>query len=87
MVSTLVAIVGDFDPANHTHQATNAGLTHAGIRFEWVATTDIDSSCPEVRLSAYGGVFSAPSSPYRSMDGALAAIRFARERGVPLVAT
>jgi hypothetical protein len=28
-----------------------------------------------------------PASPYRSMDGALAAVRLARERGVPLVAT
>jgi CTP synthase (UTP-ammonia lyase) len=32
-------------------------------------------------------VWIAPASPYRSMDGALRAIRYARERGVPLVGT
>jgi CTP synthase (UTP-ammonia lyase) len=39
------------------------------------------------RLAAYDGVWIAPASPYRSMDGALAAVRYARERGVPLVGT
>jgi CTP synthase (UTP-ammonia lyase) len=38
-------------------------------------------------LAAYDGVWIAPASPYRSMDGALAAVRYARERGVPLVGT
>jgi CTP synthase (UTP-ammonia lyase) len=42
---------------------------------------------PAERLAGYAGLFIAPASPYRSMAGALAAIRFARERGVPLVAT
>jgi len=32
-------------------------------------------------------VWIAPGSPYRSLDGALRAIRFARERDWPLVAT
>jgi CTP synthase (UTP-ammonia lyase) len=39
----------------------------------------------EQRLASYKGIFIATSSPYRSMDGALAGIRFARKRGVPLV--
>jgi YD repeat-containing protein len=39
------------------------------------------------RLSRFDGLWIAPASPYRSMDGALTAIRYARERGVPLVGT
>ena len=84
---SLVGVVGDFDGANHTHQATNQGLRDAGIAFEWVPTTEVRPDHPEQRLADYSGVFIAPSSPYRSMDGALAGIRFARERGVPLVGT
>lgn len=83
----VVAVVGDFDPKNHTHQATIAGLSHAEVGFEWVSTTEIDPCLAASRLGGYGGVFIAPSSPYRSMEGALAAIRYARERGVPFVAT
>jgi CTP synthase (UTP-ammonia lyase) len=82
-----VGIVGDFDALNHTHQATNAGLEHTGIAFEWVSTTEVRPDRPEERLARYRGIFIAPASPYRSMEGALAAIRFARERSVPLVGT
>jgi len=42
---------------------------------------------PEKRLARYAGLWISPSSPYKDMDGALSAIRYARERGVPLVGT
>jgi len=35
----------------------------------------------------YGGIVAAPGSPYASMEGVLAAIRHARERGVPFTGT
>jgi CTP synthase (UTP-ammonia lyase) len=80
-----IAVVGDFNPSNPTHQLTNAALEHVGLDFTWVPT---DSSGDwEARLTAYDGVWIAPASPYRSMDGALDAVRYARERGVPLVGT
>jgi CTP synthase (UTP-ammonia lyase) len=82
-----VGVVGDYGPDNHTHQATNAALGHAGVVFEWLATTDVKPDRPAARLDGFAGLVIAPSSPYRSMEGALAAIRFARERGVPLVGT
>jgi CTP synthase (UTP-ammonia lyase) len=83
----LVGIVGDFNPHNHTHRATNEGLAHAGVDFEWVSTTDVRPDRPDERLARYAGIFIAPASPYRNMNGALAAIKLARERGVPLVGT
>ena len=81
----LIGVVGDFAAANRTHQFTNAALEHVGLRVEWVPT-DAAGDWDE-RLAAYDGVWIAPASPYRSMDGALAAVRYARERGVPLVGT
>jgi len=86
-MGSLVGIVGDFNPGNPTHRATNEGLAHADLRFEWVPTVEVRPVRPGERLAAYAGLLIAPESPYRNMDGALAAIRFARERGVPLVGT
>jgi CTP synthase (UTP-ammonia lyase) len=80
-----VAVVGDFDHANRTHRFTNDALEHVGLAFEWVASDAVGDW--DERLLRYDGVWIAPASPYRSMDGALTAIRYARERGVPLVGT
>jgi CTP synthase (UTP-ammonia lyase) len=85
IVVPIVGVVGDYNPENLTHLATESGLAHAAIRFEWVSTTDVRADGPEERLGRYAGLFIATASPYRHMDGLLAAIRLARERGVPLV--
>ena len=85
-MSAVVGIVGDFSPKNPTHAFTNRALDGLGISFEWVPTETIGYD-PERPLASYRGLWIAPASPYRSMDGALAAIRYARERGVPLVGT
>ena len=82
----VIAVVGDFQRQNRTHLMTNAALGHVGLAFEWVGTETIGDA-PESRLAPYDGVWIAPASPYRSMAGALEAIRYARERGVPLVGT
>ena len=86
-MAPVVGIVGDYNSENQTHRATDNGLTHAAIPFEWVPTTDVRANRPEERLGRYAGLFIAPASPYRHMEGALAAIRLARERGIPLVGT
>lgn len=86
MRRALVGIVGDFDPRNRTHLATNDALTDLGLGFEWVPTEEVGDD-PAERLALYPAVWIAPASPYRSMDGALRAIRYARERGVPLIGT
>ncbi len=85
-VSAVIGIVGDFNPKNRTHRFTNSALDHLGLSFEWVPTDTIGDE-PETRLAGYRGLWIAPASPYRNMDGALSAIRYARERGVPLVGT
>jgi CTP synthase (UTP-ammonia lyase) len=81
-----IGIVGDFDPRNRTHLATNEAVGYLGLDLAWVPTDEVGDD-PEVRLATYAGVWIAPASPYRRMEGALVAIRYARERGVPLVGT
>lgn len=85
-MNDMVAIVGDFNTRNHTHLATNRALENLALSFEWIATTDLDEDS-EKRLAGFDGIWIAPASPYHSMEGALRAIRYARERGVPLVGT
>jgi CTP synthase (UTP-ammonia lyase) len=92
MPQVSIAIVGDRDPAAETHLATEASLDHAAAALgldlfhRWVPTRLLAESAGR-ELARDGGVWIAPGSPYASMDGALAAIRLAREEGVPLLGT
>ena len=79
-----IAVVGDYQPENETHTATDTALGHVGIAYEWIGTDAVE---PKRAVREYDGVWIAPASPYRNMDAALEVIRLARERGVPLVGT
>ena len=91
--SVRIGVVGDYRADNRTHVATTNGLRHAArvagvsLELEWIHTSRIKPDGPADSLRALEGIFLAPGSPYASMDGALAAIRFAREQGAPLAAT
>jgi CTP synthase (UTP-ammonia lyase) len=80
-----IAVIGDYSDRNQTHRATNAELSAAGVSFEWVPTPAIGTA--DESLRRFDGLWISPGSPYASMDGALAAVRYAREIGVPLVGT
>ncbi len=80
-----IAVVGDFDARLQSHVATNAALAlyGAGVEASWVPTTE----CNARVLEGFDGIWAAPGSPYESLEGALHAIRFAREAGKPFLAT
>ena len=81
----LIGVVGDRNPANETHTMLDASLGHAGAECEWIST---DAVPPAEELEErFAGIWLAPASPYRSMEGALVTVTAARERGIPLVAT
>jgi CTP synthase (UTP-ammonia lyase) len=86
-----LAILGDYDPLFPPHPATDVGLQHAiasesfPVDVRWVPTDTIGD--PRQSLGSYDGLWISPGSPYRSLDGALAGIRYARERGMPVLAT
>jgi CTP synthase (UTP-ammonia lyase) len=90
--SLRVGIIGDHDPQFHPHRATEAALAHAAdglgvsIAVEWVATPSLEEAA-DVALDGFDGLWCAPGSPYRSLAGALAGIRFAREADRPFLGT
>jgi len=90
--SISIGVIGDFDPEFPPHVATDAALEHAaaalGVRVAigWLDTATLDD-LDVAELAAHDALWGAPGSPYRSLDGALRAIRFARESGLPFIGT
>lgn len=86
-VAARIGIIGDFNAGNPTHVATDRGLQHAadalGVRVEakWLPTDEAHD------FGNVHGLFCSPGSPYRSLEGALEGIRYARERDVPFIGT
>lgn len=84
-----IGLVGDRNDKVASHAAIPRVLEECGRllgrRFEpvWLPT---DSYRP-VQLDEVNGIWCVPASPYASMEGALAAIRYARERKRPFLGT
>ncbi len=85
-----VALVGDHHPAVVAHQAIPRAIALAAaarnlaVTHEWLATDTIEGPS---QLAGFDGVWCVPASPYRSMEGALLAIRFARTTPRPFLGT
>ena len=85
-----IALVGERDDAVTAHRAIPLALGHAaeasGVSLDlcWLPTERI---VDDAALDGFQGLWCVPASPYRSMDGALRAIRFVRERGLPFLGT
>jgi CTP synthase (UTP-ammonia lyase) len=85
-----IGLIGDYNAAVLAHQAIPRALDLAGevtdvsVRHEWVPTQEIED---ESRLDSFDGLWCVPASPYRSMEGALRGIRFAREQGRAFLGT
>ncbi len=99
---TSIAILGDFDPMNETHTATDASLKHAAAALgksldaKWLPTDRLLPKSGETAqrvadlaapLDSYDGVWIAAGSPYRDMDAVLAAIAHTRRSGIPTIGT
>lgn len=86
-----IGLIGDYSPQVTAHIAIPkaialaAGETNCEVETKWLAT-EIVAENPQ-QLSDFDGLWCVPASPYKSMDGALSAIRFAREKGVPFLGT
>jgi CTP synthase (UTP-ammonia lyase) len=86
-----IGLVGDRDDAHTAHRAIPKALELAAaeaavdLELEWIGTDTVDPTAPD--LGRCDGLWCIPASPYLSTEGALAAIRFARERGVPFLGT
>lgn len=87
-----VGLIGDRNPEVTAHRAIPEALRLAGeaaqvaVEATWLGTETIPEEV-EVALSGFDALWGVPSTPYRSTEGALRAIRFAREQGVPFLGT
>jgi CTP synthase (UTP-ammonia lyase) len=91
MTPLRVALIGDYNPAVIAHQAIPEALRLASLRCGrevqpvWTHTATITGRDEE--FAEFDGIWCVPASPYANEDGAFAAIRFARENGVPFLGT
>ena len=87
-----IALVGEYSSQVIAHQAIPKALALAATVLNcecettWVATDQIESD-PLSQLSIFQGIWCVPATPYRSMNGALNAIRFARNARRPFLGT
>lgn len=91
--SLQVGVIGDYDPNLRFHIATNEALNHAAkalsvpLDCSWLSTQSLEPRTIGKTLKQFDALWCGPGSPYKSMDGALLAIRFAREQGWPFIGT
>lgn len=85
-----IAIVGEYYDNFEPHLSLNRSLDYLSeeynFEYEWIGTERIGRE-KEKLLKRYSGIWSAPGSPFKSLEGALYAITFARLRDVPHLGT
>jgi CTP synthase (UTP-ammonia lyase) len=88
-----IAIIGDRIEGFEPHDAIESSVEHAASALDveapqvrWFATDGLDGDA-ESSLNGAAAVWCAPGGPFRSMDGALDGIRWARTRDIPFIGT
>ncbi|WP_017622778.1 CTP synthase C-terminal region-related (seleno)protein [Nocardiopsis chromatogenes] len=87
--SARIALVADRSPHVRAHTRVPALLEglrrHEGLLADayWISTEE----AADPRIERFDGIWLLPGSPYRSEEGALAAVRAARTQGVPFLGT
>ncbi|MCK3826449.1 CTP synthase [Pseudomonas sp. W2Aug9] len=85
-----LALIGDYNPDVIAHQAIPLALQQAAaalglsVQVQWL---DTDTLTCTSALHGFDGFWCVPASPYCDTEGALRAIRFAREQRRPFLGT
>jgi CTP synthase (UTP-ammonia lyase) len=82
-----VGLLGEFNEQQKAHHAIPKALAAAsegGVETTWVSTDSVEKG---ESLAAFHGLWCVPGMPYRSADGAITAIRFARISHLPFLGT
>ncbi|WP_374224437.1 hypothetical protein [Streptomyces sp. ISL-94] len=88
-----IALVGDRSPHVKSHTRIpvllDALASRDGLVLDayWIPTADAAAEAAAGTLGRFDAVWVLPGSPYASEAGALAAIRVAREEGIPFLGT
>lgn len=88
-----IGVIGDYDPNSPTLPYLEQSIQHAAAALHisanvtWLPTDSLQAANVEQQLEAFDGLWAAPGSPYKSFDGMLRGIEFARRRDWPFVGT
>ena len=89
----LFGLIGDQNPQVTAHRAIPIALQLAAEQLDvkitprWLPTPDITSFIKDNRIGDFDAFWCVPASPYQDTEGALSAIRFARENSIPMLGT
>ena len=82
-----IGILGDFKETYEPHFAMTKVLRdmqqHIPFQYQWIPTESLIQDAPE-RLNPFQGIV-AGSGPYRSKEGVINGIRYARENNIPFL--
>ena len=87
-----IGIVGDFHHSK-TQLAIADSIEHSNrelgfkTTYYWIDTTTLDYDNYSRNLKHLSGIWSASGSPFKSLDGSLNAIKYARENRIPHLGT
>jgi CTP synthase (UTP-ammonia lyase) len=85
-----IALVGDYDATVTAHVAIAQSLRltseflNVDLEPHWLATETITNTA---MLESFNAIWCVPASPYKSMQGAFTAVRYARENKIPFLGT
>ena len=88
-----IGILGDFNPEFRSHHATNDSIQHAarklGLKVEstWLPTPSLLEPGAKAVLDSFDGLWASAGSPFKSFDGMLKGIEFARVHDRPFLGT
>lgn len=85
-----IAIIGEYHDTFAPHTFLNKSLNDLSdendFGYEWIETELVNKERDRL-LRNYAGIWSAPGSPFKSLDGALYAVTFARLNDIPHLGT
>lgn len=91
--SVQIGILGEYDPDSPTLPSIEKSIQHAAgelkiaVDAKWLPTDSLLDPALDEKLEVFDGLWAAPGSPYKSFDGMLRGIEFARRRDWPFLGT
>jgi len=86
-----IGIIGDYQKGWGCHDEIESSINHASrqlglkVEFTWLPTKDLERH--QIDLSQFSGLWCSSGSPYKSIKGALTAIKYSREGRLPFLGT
>jgi CTP synthase (UTP-ammonia lyase) len=88
-----IGVLADYNKNFPPHTTITPSLQHAAkaldacVEAPWIASDSLLDSAGRSALDECHGLWAGPGSPYRSLEGMLYGIRFAREQRIPFLGT